>query len=62
MSFRYYESITVAKQYFFKFFVSDYRRQVGNGRVGLGINHYLLDNLKFETLTFITTEIIKLMS
>ena len=29
---------------FFSFFDSDYRRQVGNGRVGLGIDHYLLDN------------------
>ena len=29
---------------FFQLLVSDYRRQVGNGRVGLGIDHYLLDN------------------
>ena len=30
--------------FLFSFLVSDYRRQEGNGRVGLGIDHYLLDN------------------
>ena len=28
----------------FRFSVSEYRRQVGKGRVGHGIDHYLLDN------------------
>ena len=28
----------------FRVFVSEYRRQVGKGRVGHGIDHYLLDN------------------
>ena len=39
-----YKLIETNVRLVFRFFVSEYRRQVGKGRVGHGIDHYLLDN------------------